>query len=135
MLALALKDDAEWAAQQTKCLRKGVAAAFYEVTEDVVIVHDRACNGPFHRITCKNIVGGCGCCHAEVRSILLSITRKHLTNEWTFGTTFSPCLACATAILAVWPRILRVVYLHPTEHDLRGVELLKEAGIPCDQVQ
>lgn len=82
------------------CKRKAVGAAILEVNfKDQEIRHFTAINGPSSEFNkCKNIVGACGCSHAEPR-VIMEFLKKSKRNGHRGKTillsTYSPCVNCA----------------------------------------
>ena len=76
---------------------------------------------------CSNEVGNCGCMHAEVKAILLLPMNLRFLELYSL---YSPCSQCANAILFCG-RVKTVYYVHDTEHDMRGLQILRTGGIPC----
>ncbi len=116
------KLDAEWAST-TMCLRRGTAAR-------IVTPHGgfwRAMNAPV--LSCTNMVGNCGCQHAEPRVIAKMLHESGLP-PWKLTTlvTLSPCTACANLLVGL-KRFDGVYWLRPLVHDLRGLRILEAAGI------
>jgi hypothetical protein len=74
---------------------------------------------------CKNIVGGCGCTHAE--------EQFHYDDRvQVVGVSYWPCLECATHMLKVFPNLEAVFYLHGAEHHPDGPEILRQNGVKCE---
>ncbi len=93
-----------------------------------------AINGPTERHGkdwCNGIKGACGCPHAEPK---LMLKLEHATNSFSLRKsiivcTYSPCTNCANVILSSeHVKISRLAFKHLTEHDQRGLEILKAAG-------
>ena len=84
-------------------------------------------NGPTQGHQCSNEVGNCGCAHAEPRAIIAA-----LKSEWYVDCIlvcdYSPCSNCANIIIDSGI-VTKVGYNILTEHDKRGVKLLKNSGI------
>lgn len=127
--------------RKQRCLRKSVAVVLGKVTypgpgsigfEAVT----GAGNGPSSNNPCSGEVGKCGCSHAEPRAIL-----QALRLGFGFGPTifrlimlskYSPCTNCAN-IICDSHVVKAVVYDILTEHDTRGVDILKLGGIEVVQ--
>jgi len=91
------------------CKRKGVGAAILEIetyedfTTDAKINLFTAINGPSGpKNECSNVVGACGCSHAEPRVIMkyLRLTNSHDVfapegKKKILLSTYSPCVPCA----------------------------------------
>lgn len=116
---------------ESECLRKTVHCSIVCPVEGYCSIY-RSMNGPVGEHKCKNIVGGCGCLHAEPRAIL-NFMQSH---EWKMGWSgimvcdYSPCTNCASLIIESGC-ILTVLYETLTDHDPDGVSLLNSAGIAC----
>lgn len=79
--------------------------------------------------TCSGEVGNCGCSHAEPRACLLAMEEdvlREVNNNSLMICTYSPCTNCANIIVDSGI-IDAVVYDILTEHDKRGVYILKRA--------
>jgi tRNA(Arg) A34 adenosine deaminase TadA len=90
----------EHAKNNQKCLRKAVGCSTVMVNfrGSVLPVH-RAHNGPsLPDAVCSNIVGNCGCSHAEPRALMESIHHYDDT-EFMMICTYSPCRTCANMII------------------------------------
>lgn len=108
---------------KSACKRKTVYAVFCGVRAGELVEVASASNGPIGG-PCSGEIGKCGCIHAEV-SLLLALPK------WARGilcVNYSPCTNCANAIIAS-RAVAAVLYSTLTEHDPRGVEWLKNAGI------
>lgn len=110
---------------ETDCLRKNVGAAFFVQSLDwICLCRER--NGPIPGHQCKNIVGGCGCQHAEPRLLRRSLeimgdrVQDHKTLVYC---QYSPCTDCAKQIIDC-EFVNGVVYCTVTEHDPEGLQLL-----------
>ena len=122
----ALKELLELAKREgkTECKRKLVSA--------IVLDHDAAhffWNGPNLAGECSNVVGGCGCLHAEQRAIYSMLTTyKIRLGKMQMVVQYSPCTNCANAIIL--SQLFDTVYFETlTEHDPRGLEILKKNGV------
>lgn len=128
-----LVDDLAWAELNRTCKRKAVAARIVSPQPSGFwLTLAREHNGPAKRRTldgCSGEKGNCGCCHAEPRAILTALTAFGQQRKGIMLCSYSPCTACANTILSV-DFIVAVVYDIATEHDLRGIDLLREV-IPC----
>jgi len=80
---------------------------------------------------CSNVVGSCGCFHAEPKLVLATYAALLCTpNEILIACTHSPCTQCANLI--VWSTIaFGLIYRTRTEHDLRGIGILRKAIPVC----
>lgn len=101
----------------TGCKRKDVLVHALRIKDDEFVYMDHAYNGPVCG-ECSGEKGNCGCIHAEIRLLLTTEGRGILHS------TYSPCTNCANAIVAS-NRFAAVLYDIPTEHDLRGIEFLR----------
>lgn len=108
---------------RSECKRKTVYAVFCGMREGRLVEISSSCNAPIGG-PCSGEVGNCGCIHAEVR-LLLSHPRPA---RGILCVNYSPCTGCANAIIAS-RSVVAVIYSTLTEHDKRGVEWLKNAGI------
>lgn len=123
----------DYALENQTCKRKAVGCSIIEANnkeetlERVIITH----NGPSGlNNKCSNVVGNCGCSHAEPRAILKYLKllgKKYKDNVWSIMIcTYSPCTNCANIIVDS-NIITAVVYKILTEHDIRGAEILKRS--------
>jgi len=119
-----LRVDASAAQRRTRCLRRGTAARITCWPYQSATYF----NGDDH---CTNMKGGCGCTHAEQRAVLAILTSPvlhEIAGRCTLWVTLSPCTACAN--LCVNSLLFsKVVYLRELKHDLRGIDILRKAGI------
>lgn len=116
-----LISDAGIAESMTECHRRGTAARVSHGNE----MRAASINGS---AWCNGIKGNCGCLHAEVRAVLSALRDGAPQGQCELWVTLSPCTACAN--LCVSSKLFkRVVYLRPLEHDLRGIDILRLAGI------
>lgn len=126
------------AKEQQTCLRKAVGCSICaikapDVVDDVGIrrlafQH----NGPARSGNpCTNIVGNCGCSHAEPRVIMsvLKMPRLPIREKLVLFCTYSPCTYCANVIIDSG-LVSGLVYDILTEHDTRGLAFLKSV-MPC----
>lgn len=133
------------------CYRKIVCAEVYRLTDPVRVSTDedpkisikylvfKGVNGrnPIisaalerapKRLVCTNEVGNCGCVHAEQKAVVQLLKCMVIEDRFMLCSTYSPCTNCANLITLV-PQIKIVLYAIPTEHDLRGIQILQDAGI------
>lgn len=97
-----IKNEAE---KNQICKRKGVGAAVLEIDLDTGIISTyTAINGPSGSANiCQNIVGACGCAHAEPRVIMKYL--KDASNLYAgkakriLLSTYSACVNCANIIV------------------------------------
>jgi tRNA(Arg) A34 adenosine deaminase TadA len=85
---------------------------------------------------CTEEVGNCGCMHAEPQ-LLLHLAKAQRKKTETLGVTYSPCTQCANMIVHFHKHIHAIAgiyWLIDTETDLRGIERLKAADIPCGKL-
>jgi len=85
------------------CKRKAVGAAILEIDlEKELVTHFMAINGPSgEKNECSNIVGACGCSHAEPR-VIMKYLKRHRRNgqvKTILLSTFSACVNCANIIV------------------------------------
>lgn len=108
----------------TECKRKLVKASFIWFSEpEFICERAYAVNGPVQGSVCSNEIGNCGCMHAEIRLLLHN---PHI--HGLMACQYSPCTQCANAIVDS-RRVTGVVYLIPTQHDLRGLDRLGKLAI------
>jgi deoxycytidylate deaminase len=117
-----------YAQRNQQCLRKAVGCAAVYFNKDscepnmVSISH----NGPSREgHECLNIVGGCGCSHAEPRLVqnVLGIKQEM---PLIIVCTYSPCTNCANIVID--SKLFKgCIYDILTEHDIRGETFLREA--------
>lgn len=123
------------AKMQQRCHRKSVSCvlaglSFSPLQNEKGIVRHLICfgnfvNGPSFN-ECTNEVGRCGCGHAEPKAVIAALERK-LSHLW-FLCTYSPCTPCANLI--VESKVAdTVIFGHTTEHDVRGMDILRRAGL------
>lgn len=143
-IARALETAQELAVTHQTCKRKAVGCAVVEIGYRPCQTAKRSppllyvkplftkINGPLPGHECSNVVGNCGCVHAEQRAVIsLMLARSHnpcpglLEPKTTvLVCQYSPCTSCANLIVAC-EEITDVVYAIPTEHDLRGIDILR----------
>lgn len=124
-----LEDLNRLAAKDQKCKRKAVGCGLVEFNLNTSEAHLVAIgvNGPSSG-ECNGEVGKCGCSHAEPRAIM-SLMRQNIHSKHLMICSYSPCTNCANIIVDS-QRVNGVVYGIFTDHDPRGVEILRRAGIP-----
>lgn len=86
------------------CKRKAVGCAILEVNlKEELITHIMAINGPSGpNNECSNIVGACGCSHAEPRAIMKYLKRCKKNGhcrKTILLSTYSACVNCANIIV------------------------------------
>lgn len=105
-----------------RCKRKVVTLAYVEGKRTIAVLTNLALGD------CSNEVGNCGCMHAE-QHLVASITRGGIPakqeEDRVLFINYSPCTNCAN-LLAASEQVDTVVYKIPTEHDLRGIDRLKQ---------
>jgi deoxycytidylate deaminase len=118
---------------EQNCKRKTVVTLTYHFKGGGMTEIGRAVNGPMFddQTRCTDEVGGCGCIHSEFYAIT-----SLLRNGWAqslgqgngalyLAVTYSPCTPCANLI--VTSQIIRgCFWLEDTQHDLRGIDILKD---------
>lgn len=118
--------------KEPKCLRKDVFCGFHSIiSPEIILAGGR--NGPSVG-TCTNVVGNCGCCHAETRAVvdlmvLMSRQETKMAMPMMFVTcSYAPCTNCANLLLEVGKivNICGIACLYHTEHDRRGEENLRK---------
>lgn len=122
-----------------RCLRKAVRCEVRSIYRDrPTAVIATSVNGPAPGIRCKNIVGGCGCIHAEPRAMdnLMDYLdgRSVIPYSLILLCTYAPCYNCALRIDATKDILFKeykismseLYYLYPTHHDPHGLVKLKE---------
>jgi len=89
-------------------------------------------NGPINDDAkrCTNQIGGCGCIHSEPKAMIWLAGHADLfLGEPIYVTvTHSPCTPCASLLYLMRKHIAGVYWLYDTPHDLRGIDILLEAG-------
>jgi deoxycytidylate deaminase len=108
-----------------ECLRKSVEVQLLDYEGTTLIVSG---NGPSTSVQCTGVTGGCGCVHAEVRVILAALRCGYRSRRLILVSNYSPCTGCANLIVESG-LVNRVFYDILTEHDVRGVEILRASGI------
>jgi deoxycytidylate deaminase len=103
------KDIKLQAEKNQVCKRKAVGCAIIEIDTTLEIINKTfAINGPSgNKNECQNIVGACGCSHAEPRAIMnyLLFRSRHRLNKkenkikTILLTTYSSCVNCANIII------------------------------------
>lgn len=135
-----------WAeAQSIECKRKVVGCSV--VTLSHLAPHDeahngivefvRTTNGPTPGHVCTGEQGNCGCAHAEPRAVLARMNTLNRQVKTILCCNYSPCTRCAQVIIdanTIAGLIDAVVYIHLTEHDVRGRDLLERAGLTVVQL-
>jgi deoxycytidylate deaminase len=128
--------DEEEAKQFTRCQRKGVGCSLWLPSENGIILWHRSVNGPPYagsglEFSCSNEVGNCGCVHAEERMILTmmkqDVSELRARNPIML-VSYSPCTRCANLIIET-RIVMAVIWKTLTQHDQRGEERLRKAGI------
>jgi deoxycytidylate deaminase len=124
----------KWAETATLgCKRKNVGCTIFSVNDygqviQVCFTH----NGPSKKAECSNVVGGCGCSHAEPRAMLECYRKGYLPRTFSAKLVmvclYSPCTNCANIINDAGI-IDAVVYDILTQHDTRGRDILN-----CDVI-
>ena len=128
--------------EEQNCKRKtAVTVAFRQLGLRVLEIGHWV-NHPLHQDAsrCTNETGGCGCVHSEPQAIcsLLRGDFHRQPGDLILAVTYSPCTPCAHVIVAS-RAIERVFWLEDTEHDLRGIDVLKsslgraEIIVPCSR--
>lgn len=133
-----LSEVSNFARENQKCLRKSVGCCTVRLEDDMFTTFSMTHNGPSKRDVsgaggCTNEVGNCGCGHTEPRAIMQTLkSRIWRINEpkVIIVCTYSPCTNCANIIIdsGIVQGVVRDIL---TEHDVRGEEFLKQAGIKC----
>lgn len=130
----------EYAKANQTCKRKAVGCSVLEIWNEPVrpgilsesitrpiLVHNGP-SGDGHE--CSDQVGNCGCSHAEPRACIAVMCDeprlREVRDNAQMVCTYSPCTNCANIIVDSGV-IDAVVYDILTEHDRRGVLILKRA--------
>ena len=121
------------AERDQRCKRKSVGCGVYVYdTMETICVSS---NGPsILEHECSAEVGNCGCMHAEPRAILSAWTTRAAAMAYGEGSpylllcTYSPCTFCSNIIIDSGC-IEYVMFDILTEHDQRGLELLKMSSV------
>jgi deoxycytidylate deaminase len=120
----------------TRCKRKGVGSSIVSIYDGQFRPIFESFNGPTRvNFQCTNIVGACGCIHAEPRAI--SIALKHgYKGGLILCNTYSPCVTCANLIIesGLFIGVVREIFTeYPktglAHHDERGEEFIRTSGI------
>lgn len=136
-----------WAeSQPIECKRKIVGCSIV-ILPHLVSPHEpeggdlvefvRATNGPTPGHVCTGEKGNCGCAHAEPRAVLTMMNMLNRQTKTILCCNYSPCTRCAQVIIdanTIAGLIDAVVFVHLTEHDVRGRDLLERAGLTVEQV-
>lgn len=142
------------AEQNQTCKRKAVGCAVVEIGLRPVWTAKKypprlyvkplimAVNGPLSGHECSNVVGGCGCVHAEQRAVIdLVFARANVPcpgflepRHTILLCKYSPCTHCANLIVAC-QEITDVVYDVLTEHDTRGIDILRGNILSVTQIR
>lgn len=116
------------AEKSTKCLRKAVGCSLMSAYKGSFTTLHVAFNGPSRKeYKCSNIVGACGCSHAEPRAIMECL--KHYSSGLIMACSFSPCVNCANIIIDSG-LIIGLVYNQYAPHHPEGLKMLVESSIP-----
>jgi len=139
-----LKSEASYAASEIKCKRKGVAVLMYRMDDLYNVNMEQYApyyNGPYERNLdyCTGERGNCGCFHAEQVAIIGLFKKRlmhpgRLPSRWMMACNYSPCTSCANVIV-LSSMVKQIVYVHVTQHDRRGIEILRRAGIKLIQLE
>lgn len=133
----------ELAETETHCRRKGtgsgISNCFMDYKEDCDEYPIFGCefiNGSeSSKKTCTNQVGSCGCIHAEFKTIHAFIIQNAeciINLDNVLYSVYSPCTSCANLISLCRIQdgsIDAVVHLIDTEHDMRGIDILRANGL------
>jgi len=130
-----LKYVEQRALEDQSCRRKGVGVSICSMIQPVIndgvvreVFQTNGPSRPDHE--CTNVIGGCGCSHAEPRAIMALLKNpQRLSNCKVLFCTYSPCTNCANIIIDSGV-INGVVWDLLTRHDVRGAAFLK-ASMPC----
>ena len=76
---------------------------------------------------CANIVGNCGCIHAE-RNLLEGMTEEQMDKTTMVIVTYSPCFNCAWSLWS-WLENLEKVYYMNEYRKTNGKDFLRSKGI------
>lgn len=113
------------------CKKKTVWCEIHDQFGEFIL---RCCNSPVlnNPIYCSG-EAECGCMHAEVKAVLSLIELDTVYHNCIMFCSYSPCTKCAQIIIQS-KRIKEVCYGILTEHDERGQEFLRLAGISCVKI-
>ncbi len=108
---------------ESSCKRKSVGCCIFN--KNITLF---GWNGPSVKDNeCSNIVGNCGCSHAEPRAIINVLKNTMIPHSGNIMLcTYSPCTSCANIIIDSGV-VSFVIYKTMTEHDTRGAEFLRKA--------
>jgi len=111
----------------SKCEERKVAAII--ASRDLSQVYSIGLNGgPKGLVDCMCKLGSkYGCVHAEINAL---VKCRSDAEGKVMIVTLSPCITCAAAIINA-PGSFSAVYYLEEWKDLKGIELLKSAGIKC----
>lgn len=125
---------------QTTCKRKGVGCAILEIIDGKVADTTFAINGHSGDGTgniCQNIVGACGCAHAEPRAIMeclkaLNIKDNNIYKRRILLSTYSACVNCANIIIdsGIIDAVAYEIHAEYWDEPPRNASNIIIAGIP-----
>lgn len=119
------------AEENQECKRKAVGCAIIIANGKDSTVTIFSQNGPSTGHICSNELGNCGCAHAEPRAILRAVYEHW--NHCTLVCMYSPCTNCANIIVDSGV-VDKVVWDIDTNHDMRGLHILKNSGIELEKI-
>jgi deoxycytidylate deaminase len=134
------QEQLDFAERNQKCLRKAVGCTAITVSNIydaskmnnpglTPLVIEMAHNGPSREDqVCSNVVGNCGCSHAEPRVVQAAL-EEGITSDTMpliLLCTYSPCTNCANIIIDSG-LFVGCIYQILTVHDTRGEKFLREA--------
>lgn len=114
------------------CKRKGVGCSAWTwmpVKDVFNCIHSGCHNGPSGaEHECSNEVGKCGCSHSEPRLTIDLLRFRAPRRSIIMAVGYSPCSNCAN-IMVDSQLYCGCVYDILTEHDVRGLDILRRGGI------
>lgn len=117
------------AKKRTKCLRKGVGCSIHDVS-GIRKILSAGYNGPSRDgVMCTNVIGGCGCAHAEPRAVMEAMRMMYM-GKYIMVCTYSPCQTCANYIIdsgIVHGVVYDILTVYPPHITDRGFEFLTSA--------
>lgn len=125
----ALIEAQKRAEENQKCKRKAVGCAIQIQDGNNCVITIFSANGPAKGHNCSNVVGNCGCAHAEPRAIMAALRQRW--DACTLICKYSPCTNCANIIVDS-QIVKKVVWEIDTGHDMRGIEILRNSKIELE---
>lgn len=113
-------------AERSKCKRLRVGAVITSVDQTRILAVGY--NGPARGLSnyqCSEMVGGCGCLHAEENALIRS---GYSDGPRTLFTTHLPCVMCAQRCINGG---ITAIYYLSTYRDNTALGILEKVKVPC----